>query len=155
MSVLSVELADPASLEGVLLVQHLWEELGSLYGNTGPCQFTPADVSGPDAAFVLARLGRQAVGCGAIKPVEPGLAEVKRMFVEPAARRQGVGREILRVLERIARELGCVALRLETGIRQPGAIRLYETCGYKQIKRYGAYAADPLSCCFEKLLTPG
>lgn len=152
-SEISVELADPASPESLLLVQHLWDELGSLYGDTGPCRFAPADVMGSGAAFVLARLARHAVGCGAIKPVEKGVAEVKRMFVEPLARRRGIGREILRILEGIARELGYASLRLETGVHQPSAIRLYEAAGYKRIESYGRYAEDPLSRCFEKLLT--
>src|SRR5258705_1957864 len=129
-ALLSVELADPACPESVLLVQHLWEELGRLYGNTGPCQFARTDVTGPGSAFVLACFDAQVVGCGAIKPLKPGVAELKRMLVGPAARRRGVGREILRVLELIARDLEYAAVRLETGIRQPGALQLYETCGY-------------------------
>ena len=151
-ALLAVESADPASPESVLLVQHLWDELGSLYGNTGPCQFAPGDVSGGGAVFVLARLAGRAVGCGALRPLEPGIAELKRIFVEPGARRQGIGGEILRTLEGNARQSGYVKLWLETGVHQPGALRLYETHGFKRIKCYGLYADDPLSCCFEKAL---
>jgi GNAT superfamily N-acetyltransferase len=109
-------------------------------------------VAGPSTVFVVARFNGQAVGCGALRALEPGIAEIKRMFVEPIARRQGIGRKILRALEESARQFGYETLRLETGVRQPGAIRLYETCGYKHIEPYGPYTADPLSCCFEKLL---
>src|SRR5436853_366473 len=122
---------DPNLPECILLFQHLWEELGGLYGNTGPCEFKPADVEGLGAAFVVSWLDERAVGCGAILPLAPSVAEVKRMFVEPHARRLGVARDILRELERIAREMGYIIVRLETGKRQPGAIRLYEVAGYQ------------------------
>src|SRR3954470_6923047 len=85
---------DPNRPECILLFQHLWEELGGLYGNTGPCEFKPADVEGLGAAFVVAWLDERAVGCGAILPLAPAVAEVKRMFVEPHARGLGLARGI-------------------------------------------------------------
>jgi GNAT superfamily N-acetyltransferase len=147
-----VRLADPSSPESLQLFQHLWEELGRLYGHTGPCEFVPADVEGAGDAFVIARLDKQPVGCGAIRPLEPGVAEIKRMFIEPAARRRGIGQRILLELEKVAGVLGYVTVRLETGLRQPEAIRLYERAGYKRIECYGMYAEDPLSICMEKRL---
>ncbi|HEY0006972.1 MAG TPA: GNAT family N-acetyltransferase [Pyrinomonadaceae bacterium] len=146
----TVTLADPQSPEGLLLVQHLWEELGQLYGESGPSRFLPSELKGEGKAFVLARLDGEAVGCGAILPLLPGVAEVKRIFVEPSARRSGTARLILRELESVALKLGYTALRLETGIRQPAAIRLYESDGYQRIECYGKFAEDPLSVCFEK-----
>lgn len=146
---------DPNLPESLSLFQHLWEALGELYGNTGPCEFKPSDVEGEGYAFVVAWLDDRAVGCGAIMPLEPGMAEVKRMFVEPHARRHGVALGILRELERIARELGYEVVRLETGNRQPGAIRLYEVAGYQHIDRYGPHVNDPLSVAFEKCLEEG
>jgi len=151
-SPVTVAFARPASPESLLLFQHLWEELSRLYGFTGPCQFTPADVEGDGTAFVIARLDGQPVGCGAIRPLEPGVAELKRMFVEPAARRHGIGQQILRNLEKMAGELGYVAICLQTAVRQPEAIRLYERLGYRRIACYGIYAEDPLSVCMEKRL---
>ena len=97
-----VTLSDPSTPESILLVEHMWKDLGQLYGNTGPCQFEPSDVEGVGAAFVIARLNGRPVGCGAIRPLEPGVAEVKRMFVERVARGLGVGRQILRELESVA-----------------------------------------------------
>ena len=148
----TVALADPAAPESLLLVEHMWRELGQLYGNTGPCEYTPADVGGEGAAFVVARLDGRPIGCGAVRPLEPGVAEVKRMFVEREARRLGVGRRILEELERAAAALGYAALRLETGVKQPAAIALYEGAGYLRVERYGVYADDPLSVCMEKRL---
>jgi putative acetyltransferase len=146
---------DPNLPECILLFQHLWEALGQLYGNTGPCEFKPADVEGEGCAFVVAWLDERAVGCGAILPLAPGMAEVKRMFVEPHARRRGLALGILRELERIASEIGYGVVRLETGDRQPGAIRLYEVAGYQHIERYGPHVNDPLSVAFEKRLDGG
>jgi putative acetyltransferase len=148
----TVELADPWSAEGRALVEHLWEEEGRRYGDTGPCRFMPEDVAGDGCAFVIARLGARPVGCGAIRPLAPGVAEVKRMFVEEASRRRGVARRILRELERRARQLGYTTARLETGLKQPEALSLYEAEGYARVGCYGAYADDPLSVCFEKSL---
>src|SRR5262249_55727197 len=93
-----------------------------------------------------------AVGCGAVRPLEPGVGEVKRMFVLPEARGRGIARQILRSLEAAAGSLGFRVLRLETGQRQPEAIRLYQTAGYAEIPRFGEYADDPFSVCFEKRL---
>src|SRR5262245_30616851 len=92
------------------------------------------------------------VGCGAVRLLEPGVGEVKRMFVRPEARRRGVARLVLVKLEETARERGLHTLRLETGTRQPEAIALYATHGYRPIPRFGEYADDAFSVCFEKVL---
>jgi putative acetyltransferase len=104
---------------------------------------------------VVAWLGDKAVGCGVFLPLPAGdssVAEIKRMYVEPSVRRRGVSRAILMKLEELARRCGYLTARLETGVRQPGAIRLYETAGYRRIKPYGRHVDDPLSICFEKSL---
>jgi GNAT superfamily N-acetyltransferase len=115
----------------------------------------PKEISGPRAGFVVAWLNDEAVGCGAwrpLAPTEPAVAEIKRMFVEPAVRGRGVSRAILKQLETLARADGYSVVRLETGLRQPPALRLYETSGYRRIEPYGRYRDDPLSVCFEKTL---
>ncbi|MEU2350426.1 GNAT family N-acetyltransferase [Modestobacter sp. NPDC049651] len=80
------------------------------------------------------------VGCGALRPLEPGAAEVKRMYVVPAARGRGVSRLVLRGLEDEARRRGWGTLRLETGPRQPEAIALYTSAGYRPVEAFGHYA---------------
>jgi putative acetyltransferase len=115
----------------------------------------PKEISGPRAGFVVAWLNDEAVGCGAWRPLastEPAVAEIKRMFVEPAVRGRGISRAILKKLETLARADGYSVVRLETGLRQPLALRLYETSGYRRIEPYGRYRDDPLSVCFEKTL---
>lgn len=109
-------------------------------------------VEGSGGFFVAYRHG-EAIGCGAVRGVEPGIMEVKRMYVVPTARGQRVGHAILDALEAEARRLGAHRLLLETGPRQPEAIALYERVGFTHIPLYGEYADSPhphLSTCMGK-----
>jgi GNAT superfamily N-acetyltransferase len=91
------------------------------------------------------------LGCGAIKEYDKTTMEVKRMYVSPDGRKKGVASKILSELEQWARELSCEKCILETGKRQPEAIRLYEKCGYTLMSsNYGQYAGVENSLCFEK-----
>ena len=74
------------------------------------------------------------------------------MYVAPDVRKIGIGARILSELESVAKKLGYQRLRLETGLKQPGAIALYEAAGFAKVKCYGEYANNPLSICFEKEL---
>lgn len=95
-----------------------------------------------------------AIGCGAIKPFNDASMELKRMFVSPDYRRRGVAARIVHELETWAAELGYQRCVLETGKRQPEAIRLYKKCGYSIIPNYGQYQGMENSVCFEHHLTP-
>ena len=75
------------------------------------------------------------------------------MYVVPEARGRGLSRVMLAALEDLARELGAVRIVLETGSRQPHAMRLYETSGYRRIDDFGHYAGQPLSVSYGKSLT--
>lgn len=94
-----------------------------------------------------------AVGCGAIKEYEKNVMEVKRMFVPLEKRGKGIASIVLGELENWAKELGYQKCILETGKKQPEAIRLYQKNNYATIKNYGQYADVESSVCFEKLLT--
>ncbi|MFA7380852.1 MAG: GNAT family N-acetyltransferase [Bacteroidia bacterium] len=94
-----------------------------------------------------------AVGCGAIKEYEENVMEVKRMFVPLEKRGKGIASIVLGELENWAKELGYQKCILETGKKQPEAIRLYQKNNYTTIKNYGQYADVESSVCFEKLLT--
>jgi putative acetyltransferase len=117
-----------------------------------PRQLEAEQFRRPDGCFLALGHGDCFVACGGIRRFDTETAEVKRMFVEPAARRRGLGRTILRSLEAKARELGYCLIRLETGQRQPEAIELYEQAGYHRIATYGEFKDSPLSVCFEKEL---
>ncbi|MGY2127811.1 GNAT family N-acetyltransferase [Blastococcus sp. SYSU DS0617] len=83
------------------------------------------------------------LGCGALRPLGGAAAEVKRMYVVPAARGRGVARAVLAGLEEAARGRGWTTLRLETGPLQPEAVALYRGAGYAPIGPFGDYAGDP------------
>lgn len=93
-------------------------------------------------------------GCGAIKEFSPGVMEVKRMFTLPQLRGKGIAVFVLSELEIWASELKNKKCVLETGKRQPEAIKLYKKSGYKIIENYGQYAGVDNSVCFEKDLLP-
>ena len=92
------------------------------------------------------------VGCGAFKPYDETRVEVKRMFVLPQYRGQGIGAAILHALEIWAAELNYSASILETGKKQPEAIRLYQREGYTLIENYGQYKNIQNSVCMTKSL---
>jgi putative acetyltransferase len=99
---------------------------------------------------VVAYLAEEPIGCGAIKYFEEGAAEVKRMFVKEGNRSQGVGSTILKELELWSKELGFKNTVLETGKKQPEAIRLYQKNGYSLIANYGQYIGMDNSVCMKK-----
>jgi putative acetyltransferase len=91
------------------------------------------------------------IGCGAIKEFSPDSMEVKRMYVLPERRGQGIGSIILKELEQWAVELSCRRCLLETGKKQPEAIELYKKNGYEIIPNFGQYKNVENSICFEKV----
>ena len=99
----------------------------------------------------------RALGCGALRVLEDGVAEVKRMYVVQTARGRGVARAVLTGLEDAARDRGWTTLRLETGPRQPEAVALYTGAGYRPIAAFGSYVDAPDaedSLFFERVLDP-
>lgn len=92
------------------------------------------------------------VGCGAIKPYDEEAMEVKRMYVQPDYRGRGVASQVLAELERWCNELNYKKCILETGYKQPEAIKLYQKNNYKVIPNYGQYTGVESSVCFEKTM---
>jgi putative acetyltransferase len=90
------------------------------------------------------------VGCGAFKIYANETGEVKRMFVRPEFRRQGIAGMILSEIETWANELKFHSLILETGRAQPEAISLYRRSGYEIIPNYGQYENVESSVCMKK-----
>lgn len=137
--------ADPAVSELVALAA---AEAANRYGSAEARRF-PVD---PLAKFVLATVDGVATGCGAIQSLDDQTVEIKRMYVRPAYRGNGIARRLLSALEDLAAGSHYPLIRLETGARQPESIRLYESAGYRPIPPYGPYVHSPLSLCYEKLV---
>ncbi|MEP6699290.1 MAG: GNAT family N-acetyltransferase [Verrucomicrobiota bacterium] len=150
---ISIDRVDPRGEAALRLSELSWAELNGLYRDIDHDEFLAIDFASARSAFVIANVNGAVAGCGAIRPLQDNVAEVRRMFVEPKMRQLGIGRKIMSALEEIARELKYDALQLETGLRQPPAIRLYESAGYERIAPYGRYRDDPLSVCFKKNLS--
>lgn len=101
---------------------------------------------------VVAYENERAVGCGAFKEYSQGVAEIKRMYVREESRGQGIAGKILEELERWAKELNFSEYILETGLKQPEAIRLYQKNGYETIPNYGQYTGVENSVCMRKFI---
>jgi len=131
-------------------------ELRARYGGAGEPGTPP---SAADVSVVLVARDEDggALGCGALRALGSTVAEIKRMYVVPAARGRGVSKALLAGLEAAAADRGWTTLRLETGPLQPEAVALYSGAGYRPIGAFGAYvnapdAADSLF--FERVLVP-
>jgi GNAT superfamily N-acetyltransferase len=112
-----------------------------------------ADVTPPHGVFLVAYLDGRPVGCGGLRPLPEagaGVAEIKRMYTSPSARRRGVSRAVLARLESEAAGFGYRRLKLQTGLRQPEAMALYGASGYGRIPNFGTWVASELTACFAK-----
>jgi GNAT superfamily N-acetyltransferase len=117
-------------------------DLGRRYGGSGDgTPVDPADFEPPAGAFLVAYLGERAVACGGWRSHGDGgaVAELKRMYADPAVRGRGVARRVLAAVEDSARQHGRTRMILECGQRQPEAIALYKSCGYQPIPHFGFY----------------
>lgn len=143
--------AECAADDGFLLalVTAMTAELVVVYNLPVDAQPPPLH---PGSRYLLARDGERAIGCCAVEPVEPGLYELKRMFVAPGARGTDVSSALVAESERLVRGAGAARIRLETGSRQPAAIRLYERAGYRRVPNFPPHETDPESVCYEKAL---
>lgn len=105
-----------------------------------------------EVAFFVAYLDGQPVGCGGVQLFGEEYAELKRMYVRPQFRGQGMGKRLLAHLQAYAHERGLRVLRLETGVFQTEAIGLYLRFGFRRIPPFSPYFEDPVSLCMEKRL---
>ena len=131
---------DPVARELVARVQ---QEYTARYG--GPdgavvdaCEFVP-----PAGLFLVAEVDGTPAGCGAWRAHAPGVAEVKRVYVEPSCRRRGLAQVLVGALESSAARAGHRSVVLNSGERQPEALALYRGAGYVPVPGYGIYADAP------------
>jgi putative acetyltransferase len=122
-------------------------EIETRYG-TPDSEPGPAPTAADITVFLIAFDGQEAIACGGLRQLDDSHGEVKRMFVLPARRGTGVSTGILRALEADARTRGWNRLVLETGDRQPDAVRFYEREGYQRIPNFGHYAGHAASLCY-------
>lgn len=147
---------DSSNADFIELVRYLDAELAERDGEEHGfyAQFNNIDLI--NHVFV-AYDSENAVSCGAIKTFESGTmddaVEVKRMYTLPEYRGKGIAARLLGELEKWAAELGYGRCVLETGLKQPEAIRLYEKSGYIVMPNYGQYVGVENSVCFEKSIT--
>jgi GNAT superfamily N-acetyltransferase len=102
--------------------------------------------------FLVGIIDGDGVACGALQDLEPGVGEIKRMYVKPPYRGRGLSRQILKAVEELAAERGLHTLRLETGRFLPAALGLYTSSGYTEIPLFGQYVGHETSICFEKAI---
>lgn len=130
--------------DGQALVEAMIAEMRELYDGlelnaAGMPRAGPSELGPPGGTLLVGYRDGRAVCTGGVKRLSTDACEIKRMYVSPSARRQGVGRALLRALEDAARSLGYRVVRLDTGHRQPGSQALYESEGYQPIANFNGH----------------
>jgi len=141
-SMVRIAIEDPATPDARWCFEQYFAELNERFA-TGfnPALSIPADAQElrqPAGILLIARLGDRPVGCGALKFHGDAPAELKRMWIAPAARGLGLGRRLLSELERFAGEAGATAIRLETNQALSEAIALYRRSGYCEVEAFNS-----------------
>lgn len=141
---------DPATPSATALILELEAHLSEHYAAESRHGYSVEKLIAQGVAFFLLRHGDTPAGCGGIQLFGTEYAELKRMYVRAEFRGRGFGTLLLSHLAAYARSQGIHLLRLETGIHQKEAIRLYEQAGFHRIPPFGPYREDPVSLCYEK-----
>lgn len=142
--------AHPASPAAAALIAELDAILEPLYARESRHGFSVEKLVAESVAFFVIYEGDTPAGCCGIKLFGIEYGEIKRMYVRPQFRGLGFGKLMLDHLAGYAKSHGVNLLRLETGIHQHAAIRLYEREGFQRIPPFGEYRKDPVSLCYEK-----
>jgi GNAT superfamily N-acetyltransferase len=144
----AIALTDPDTPDARLLLAELGAALAGITGSDGSASFDADDVRGPRACFLVASApDGSPAGCGALRPLADGIAELKRMYARPGS---GAGAHLLAALERHALAFGYRELWLETRRVNLRAVAFYERHGYRVIPNFGKYAGRPEAVCLGK-----
>jgi putative acetyltransferase len=143
----------PDSPDARALIEELEDVLGALYAPESRHGLSVDKLLREGVAFFVTRQAGEPAGCGGVQLFGGDYGEVKRMYVRPRFRGQGLARLMLDTLAAYTRQHGLPRLRLETGIHQVEAIRLYERYGFQRIPPFGPYFDDPVSRCYELRLS--
>jgi len=150
-AVVSMAVERPDTPEARALLGASDAAMAALYPPEDNYLLDVAALMAPEITFLVARLDGRAIGCGAIARRD-GYVEIKRVFVAPEARGQGLSKRLMERLEAIAVADGFSLARLETGDRQPEALGLYRATGYLERGAFADYPEGPPSLFFEKRL---
>lgn len=154
--IITIQRERPDAPDATQLILELDALLTPLYAVESRHGYSVQKLIDQGVEFFVVRCDDVAAACGGVQffvddPVLP-YGELKRMYVRPSFRGQGLAKRLLRHFEAITLERGIHTLRLETGIHQGEAIQLYESSGYYRIDPFGSYKVDPVSLCYEKKL---
>ncbi|MGB5750718.1 MAG: GNAT family N-acetyltransferase [Desulfobacterales bacterium] len=148
---LTIKPVDPAQIEVMDLIEQLDEYQSSLYPPESNHLDSIEELSKSNALFLAAYLDAEICGIGSVK-IMGEYGELKRVYVTSNQRGKGIAKAIVKDLESRLIKQAVTYARLETGIHQKEAVKLYEKLGYYRIDSFGGYKADPLSVFMEKKL---
>lgn len=157
--IMQIQPLDPHSPAAMSLLAQSDAYLAALYPGESNHLADSHALAQPQVRFIGVWLAEWLAGCAAVTVVEDGQAggtpygEIKRVFVQPQFRGRGLSKVLMEELESHLRARGIDLARLETGVHQPEALKLYETLGYDRRAPFGNYAEDPLSVFMEKRLS--
>jgi putative acetyltransferase len=149
MTEIAITQERPDTADALRLIDELEAVLSPLYAVESRHGYSVEKLIREGVHFFVARADGAPAACGGIQ-FYPSFGELKRMYVRDAWRGRGLGFAMLEHLAAHARARGCALLRLETGIHQHAAIRLYERWGFARIQAFPPYEADPVSVFYEK-----
>ena len=135
------------------LIAEVQQEYVVRYGSPDTTPVDPAEFAPPDGRFVVGYLDTTPVAMGGVRRIDDADVEIKRMYVVPDQRGRGLSRVVLAHLESLARDLGATRVLLETGQKQPEAMRLYESSGYERVEGFGHYRCEPDSVSYAKFVS--
>lgn len=154
MSKLEFEAAQPNAPDSIVLIEELDALLTPQYPQENRHGYSVQKLIEQEVLFFVVRCDGQLAGCGGIQLFGDEYGELKRMYVRPDCRGNGIGRALLNHLAGVALAHRVQTLRLETGIYQVEAIGLYESWGFQRRDPFGDYQTAPLSLFYEKRITP-
>ena len=135
---------------GTDLLAALDADLDERYGGGTPVAAETGEFVPPDGDFLVAYADGEPVACAGYRRYDATTAELKRMYVRPEARGQGLARRLLAELEASAGAAGYQRMWLETGVPQHEAMSLYVAAGYERIAPFGQFAWAPEQRCYGK-----
>jgi putative acetyltransferase len=147
---ITITLERPDTDAAMELIAELEAILQPLYPSESRHGYSIEKLIREGVAFYVIRVDGRPAGCGGVQLFDSQYGELKRMYVRPEHRGQGLAKLMLNQLTSHCLERGVNLLRLETGIHQVEAIGLYESMGFKSIGAFGEYREDPNSRFFEK-----